>query len=96
MAAEVLDRCRQGGAINGEIAQEGAEFHHREGFPGGVPQLGGFCDDLGLLLGGQGTRQGWGRALSQRLVLEWQGAAQRGIETREAFVLQGIREPQWL
>ena len=48
MAAEVFDGGGQGVAINGQIAQEGAEFHHGEIQPGGV-----------LVLKGQGAPIGW-------------------------------------
>ncbi len=48
MAAEVFDGGGQGAAIDGQIAQQGAEFHHGEIQPGGV-----------LVLEGKGAAFGW-------------------------------------
>ena len=43
IAAEQLDRRRQGGAIDRVAAQQGAQLHHRHLIPGPVPGIGGVC-----------------------------------------------------
>ena len=43
IAAEQLDRRRQGGAIDRVAAQQGPQLHHRHLIPGPVPGIGGVC-----------------------------------------------------
>ncbi len=43
IAAEQLDRRRQGGAIDRVAVQQGAQLHHRHLIPGPVPGIGGVC-----------------------------------------------------
>lgn len=59
VAAQELDRGGQGGAINGQIPQEGAQLHNGEPLPGGVEQLQLVGQDPGHLLTGASTATAW-------------------------------------
>jgi hypothetical protein len=54
VSAEEFDGGWEGASVDGEVAEEGAEFRDGEVVPGGVPGVGGVLDELGFFFWGEG------------------------------------------